>query len=151
MSIEFSIATEKDIEQLMGFFKHYGKLSKKRAECYTSHNFKVVAKDGEKIVGVLQWCIKEEPDDGVVEFEEIFVSENYREKGIGSKLLEYSIQSVKNQFRRVGYKPRRIFLFVGKENSAARKLYEKQGFRFIAEVGNLFADNEIETFYCLEL
>jgi len=46
-------------------------------------------------------------------------------------------------------KPRKIFLFVGKNNKIARALYEKHGFKLVCEVGNLFSDKEIEGFYSL--
>lgn len=146
-------ASKKDGEQLLGFFRHYNNrvISQNRIDCYLSYNFTIIAKDKDKIVGILQWYIKEDPRAGVAEFEELFVLEEYRGKGIGSALIEHAIQSVKDCFTNLKIKPRKIFLFVAKKNGSARKLYLKHGFELLADVGGLFSDVEIELFYCLNL
>lgn len=149
--IKIVLATKKDAKQLLEFFRHYKAegVIKKRIDCYLSHNFTVVAKDKKKIIGILQWHVKEDPRAGVAEFEEIFVSQNYRGGGIGSALIKYAVQSVKDYFVKIKIKPRRIFLFVGKENEIGRILYEKNGFKFVVETGDLFSNDKIELFYCL--
>lgn len=147
------LASEKDRKQLLEFFKHYKvrEAINNMVACYLSHNFSVIAKYADTIVGLLQWHVKENPKLGLVEFEEVFVVESHRRKGIGTLLLEYAIQSVRDYFRKIGIKHRKIFLFVGKNNASARALYERHGFRFISEVGNLFFDTETELFYSLNL
>jgi ribosomal protein S18 acetylase RimI-like enzyme len=148
-----SQATNKDRNQLYDSFKHYKikEIIENRVDCCLSHNFTVVAKGEDKIIGKLQWIIKEDPNAGVVEFEEMFVSEEYRRKSIGSLILKYAIQSVIQNFKKINIKPRKIFLFVGKNNRAARDLYEKHGFKKVSEVGYLFSNKEIELFYSLDL
>lgn len=152
-SIKIALASKKDKEQLLEFFKHYKVESviKKRVGCYLSHNFTVIAKDKNNIVGALQWYMKEDPKLGITEFEEVYVSENYRNKRIGSSLVKFAIQSVRNHFRKIGIKPRKIFLFVSKENKIARVLFEEHGFKRISKVDNLFYNNRTELIYCLEL
>jgi len=150
-NIKIVLASKNDKKQLLDFFQHYKikTIIQNRIDCYLSHNFTVVAKDKNKIVGILQWYVKEDPKSGVVEFEEICVSENYRGRGIGSLLMKYAIQSVKNYFKRNKIEPRKIFLFVSEENKAGRGLYEKYGFKLTSEAGNLFSDTEKELLYCL--
>jgi ribosomal protein S18 acetylase RimI-like enzyme len=152
-NIKITIANKRDKKQLMIWFKHYGadKFVKKRVDCYIEHNSTIVAKDKNKIVGVLQWHVKEDPNYGVAEMEEVFVSENYRRQGIGSLLVTFAIKTIRKYFTKLKFKPRKIFLFVGKENIAARKLYEKCGFKLVCSVGNLFHDKEEELFYTLDL
>ncbi len=152
-SIKLALATKRDKRRLFNYFNHYKvkKLVERRVDCYISHNFTVIAKDKNKIVGILQWYIKEDPKAGVVEFEEINVLKEYRGKGVGSLLIEYAIQSVKDYFREIKIKPRKIFLFVSEKNEVARYLYEKHGFKFVSEVSNLFSDTEAELFYSLSL
>jgi ribosomal protein S18 acetylase RimI-like enzyme len=120
-------------------------------DCYLGHNFTILAKDLDRIVGVLQWYLKEDPTAGIVEFEEYHVRAEYRGKGIGSRLVDYAIQSVKAYFRALGLQPRRIFLFVGSENRAARAVFEKFGFESVGEAQGLFFENEPLLIYCLRL
>ena len=153
MAIKVVSANKRDKKQLLGWFTHYElkRIINNRVDCYLSHNSTIVAKDKNKIIGILQWYIKEEPDDGLTEFEEVFVSKEYRGRRIGALLVEYAIKSVKDYFKKLRIKPRKIFLFVSKNNKAARVLYEKFGFKKIANVGNLFHDREQELFYVLDL
>lgn len=134
------------------YFRHYGirELIERRISAYLFYANTIVAKEKDKIVGTLQWHVKEDPNAGVAEFEEIHVLEGYRGKGIGSRLMEKGIEDVKSHFKKNGISARRIFLFVEK-NCPARLLYERFGFRLVAEVGNLFTDGETETLYVLKL
>lgn len=78
-NIEVSLATEEDRQQLLEHFKHYlnQEIIEKRVDCYLYHNFTVVAKDKDRVVGVVQWYVKENPRDGIVEFEEVHILEQY--------------------------------------------------------------------------
>ena len=151
--IKIALATEKDRNQLLIFFKHYKvkKVINNRVDCYLSHNFSIMAKDKNKIVGVLQWYIKENPQNGLVEFDEVFVFEGYRGKKIGSSMVEFAIQSVKNFFKKNKINPRRIYLFVSENNKVARALYEKYNFKYVSNIGYLFSDKEKDLMYILKL
>lgn len=153
MEIILSTATINDKPQLLAFFKHYSnpEILENRIDCFLTHNSTILAKDNDRIVGTLQWHIKEDPNCGVVEFEEFHVLESHRGKGIGSSLLEKGIQSVKDAFSELGIEPRRIFAFVGSQHDAARKVFEKFGFEQISEVGNLLSETETDLIYCLEI
>lgn len=153
INIKITLAIEKDKKQLLEYFKHYKvkEIIEKRVDSYLIHNFTVVAKDEDKIIGILQWHVKENPQAGVVEFEEVHVLDSYRGKGIGSSIVKFAIQSVKDYFKNININARKIFLFVSKNNKIARALYEKHGFKFISEIDNLFSNDEIELFYSLDL
>ena len=79
-----------DKEDLAETFQHFKdeKAMMNRAECYLSHNNSIVAKDGNRIIGKMLRYIKENPHDGIVEFEELYVFENYRRKGPPSFFLK---------------------------------------------------------------
>lgn len=87
--IKYSIATKEDRKKLLRLFGHYGnkKIVERRIECYLAHNFTVIARDNDKIAGVLQWYPKEEPSNGAAEIEELYVLADYRGRGIGSNLI----------------------------------------------------------------
>jgi len=137
---------------LIEYFKHYSNdnFIKKRVECYLEHNSTIIAKENNKIIGMLQWYVKENPNSGVAEFEEVFVNKEERGKGIATKLVQKAIKEVNLFFKKNNIKPRKIFLFVSKNNKSARRLYESNGFKFIAELNNLFSEDN-ELFYCLNL
>lgn len=150
--IKIAPATLKDKLLLKPFFRHYDpKTAANRLDCYLTHNHTIVAKDDHQIVGILQWHIKEDPNLGVAEFEEVFVAKNFRGSGIGSKLVEFGIKEIVKHFLSIHKKPRQIYLFVSQNNPGARHLYEKFGFKKIANLKNLFSDSENELFYSLKI
>jgi ribosomal protein S18 acetylase RimI-like enzyme len=151
--IRIDIASASDQDELEKTFQHFNdKITmKNRAECYLSHKFAILAKDKDRIVGKMLWYVKEDPNNGVAEFEELFVFEEYRKKGIGSELIKVSINAARNHFKKLGVESRRIFLFVYENNKIARKLYEKFEFEFIANLGHLHTESENDLFYMLDL
>lgn len=153
MKILIKLATKKDKSGLLRFFEHYknNNIVNNRVECYLSHNHTIIASDNNKIIGIAQWSIKEDPKSGVAEIEEVFVLNEYRNQGIGRKLIEFTINSIKNNFNKISLNPRKIYLFVSKNNLAAITLYQSLGFQEISQLGNLFSDSETELFYCLDL
>ncbi|MFW9898480.1 MAG: GNAT family N-acetyltransferase [Candidatus Thorarchaeota archaeon] len=151
--MEIKKATSNDKEQLIKSFRHYNikKHIEDRVECYLSHNNTIIALENNQLIGRVQWQIKEDPNLGAVEFEAIYVVKEFRRKGVGSSLLKFAIQSVKDYFKDIGIKSRRIFLFVNQNNINARHLYEKFGFKCITNLGKLFSDTENELLYALDL
>lgn len=153
MELSLALATEMDRDDLSAYFKHYPVKAavSDRVCCYTSHNFTVIAKLGPLIAGIVQWYVKENPAAGLVEFEEVYVKQEFRRRRIGYLLVEFAIRSVKFYFHKVGIQPRKIYLFLTRENRVARSLYEKLGFVFVSEAGHLFSDTETDLLYALNL
>lgn len=146
-AIEISTAKPKDKIQLLKIFSDYGALSEQRVECYLKHNSTVVAKDKDKVIGITQWHVKENPCDGLAEVEEVYVANGYRNKGIGKKLVLFALKNATNYFKKNKFKLRRVFVFTSSTNIPARKLYESCGFRFRAAVGDIFKDGANEVVY----
>ena len=93
MSIKITLATTRDKKYLEDFFKHYQnqKLIKSRVEAFLNFGQTIIAKDAKQIIGLIQWQIKEDPNLGVVELEEVHVLASYQRQGIGSKLINQAI------------------------------------------------------------
>lgn len=146
-------ASSQDIDQLNIFFGHYKieKLIQNRVDCYLKYNHTIVAKDNQKIIGTIQWLIKENPNQGVVEFEEVNVNLAYQKQGVGSKLMKNSIESVKNFFNQNNLKLRKIYLFVSESNLIAQRFYNKFGFKNEAKIKNLFSNLETELLFVLDI
>ena len=152
-AIRIENVTPDDQKQLEETFQHFKDktVMRKRAECYLFHNNTVLAKDGEHIIGKVLWYVKENPHDGLVELEELYVLEEYRRKGVGSELIKFSINAVQKYFKSLGIEPRRIYLFMNENNLGARNLYENFGIKHIANLGHLHSDDENDIFYILDL
>jgi len=151
--MEIRKAKRQDKARLIEHFKHYKnkKLIENRVNCYLEHNSTIIAEENNEIIGLAQWFVKENPNSGVAEIEEVFVNPNFRGKGIGSGLIDFIIEDIKDFFKANNIKLRKIFLFVSKNNVAARRLYEKFGFKQISELNDLFSHKEQEVFYCLSI
>ena len=80
-----------------------------------------VAKDGEKVVGFVSFGeYRGEDLENAGEIYAIYVLEDYYSLGIGTRLVETAVENLKDF--------RTIALWVFKDNSRARKFYEKCGF-----------------------
>jgi ribosomal-protein-alanine N-acetyltransferase len=151
--ISISNASNQDLDQLKNFFGHYNidSIIQNRVNCYIEHNHTIIAKDNEKIIGTIQWLVKEDPNLGVVEFEEIHVNFGYQKQGIGTKLMNFAINSVRELFKKNNIKLRKIYLFVSENNLIAQEFYKKFGFKEETKVKNLFSDSENELFFVLNI
>ena len=146
-------ATADDRAKLIDWFSVYEVAAQRdaRVDCFLEHNATMLAKDLEKIVGVLQWSIVEDMGAGVVEMQEVMVDKQYRRQGIGSALVAHALSSIQKTYVAQGVVLRKIFLFVAKENLPAIALYERHGFRHVADLGTLFDDCKVESFYVLDV
>jgi len=76
---------------------------------------------------------------------------SYQKQGIGSKMMEFCLDSIKKYFQENSLNLRKIYLFVSESNLAAQKFYEKFSFIKAAKINNLFSDYGNELFYVLDL
>ena len=67
---------------------------------------------------------------------DLAVSEKYRNKGIGKELIEKTLDLAK------GSKIKSIFLEVRESNEAARRLYQKLGFKLLGKRKGYYPKNE---------
>ncbi len=67
----------------------------------------------------------------------IAVLDDYRGRGIGSELMKYSMESMKND-----YGAKEVYLEVRVSNEPAIKMYEKLGFKKIKIIPNYYSDGE---------
>jgi ribosomal protein S18 acetylase RimI-like enzyme len=93
--------------------------------------FLVVSECNEKIVGAILYKIEKNPEDTLLNerkygyIEEMIVSEAFRGKGIGKKLLDYVINGF--QIKNI----KEIEIDVWEKNEIGLKFYEDQGFKTI--------------------
>ena len=147
--IEIKLAKKEDVDKLVNYLKHYRNdgFNRKKQKCYTSHNHTIIVCDSEKIVGLNQWYVKENPQDGLVEFEELHILEDYRGKGIATKLAKFSIESVKEHFAELNIEPKGVYVFITKGNVAVEKLLVNLGFEKKGKVNDFFKIGETQLVY----
>jgi len=147
-------ADRSDLETLSRIYEEpYGgyETAKKFVEMYLDHYFvKMVEVEG-KNIGRLIWFPREDPKLGWAEILDIRVEEEYRRKGLGLKLLLETVKDIKAHFASLGHKARCIILFTSQDNVAARKLYEKAGFRKVGYGGYISEEGTPELLYALNL
>ena len=148
----FRNADKSDLETLSRIYaKPYGGYRKARefVEMYLDHYFvKMVEFEG-KNVGRLVWFPREDSKLGWAEILDIHVEEEYRRRGLGLKLLQETVRDIEAHYKSMGYKARCIILFTNESNTAARRLYEKAGFRKVGYGGYVSEDGTPELLYAL--
>lgn len=108
----FQYVDTKDKDEILRIQKYVLEHINKQIELY-----KVIIVDGE-IVGSL---LVEDKDDGVI-LDEIYLEEDYRNKGIGTKIIKQVLLGNKI-----------VYLWVYQKNKKAIKLYKSLGFKVIQE------------------
>lgn len=106
---------------------------KKRIE--TGKIFLFKATEKENMLGFIELEIFEE---GMARINGLTVKEKFRNNGIAKKLLEHSLDFLKNK----GVK--RILLLVKQKNDPAKKLYKEAGFSFIGMYHRELDDTVVE-------
>lgn len=152
MEIILRNATESDFTVLCSMYeKPYGglEIARKFARMYLDHYFwKLVEVDG-KIVGGFLWFPRESPKLGWAEVLDIWIDENYRRGGFGFRLMTEAIKDIESYHRSFGHRTKCVILFTSESNIAARRLYEKAGFKKIGYGGCIGEDGTKELLYSL--
>ena len=103
-----------------------------------------VAEEGNEILGYILWMEKGGfRKKAVFELEQICVKKDYRNQGIGKKLIKESLEEVKNYIENRGSTLKKVLVTTGVENEA-RKLYEDAlGAKPECTLRNLFREDEL--------
>ena len=80
-----------------------------------------------------------------VDLQDLFVAENYRQKGVGKALVTAFISDTKAR----GIK--KLFLEVRESNAVAKSVYENAGFKFLSVRKKYYPDGENALVYIKEL
>ena len=107
-----------------------GEITQRRLQDYKTTNY-IVAIEDNTIVGVCRYIDNEDNDyiiDGVKsEIIALYVEPNLKGNGIGSKIFEYVKDDLKRRHKN------NMILWCLKDNTSARKFYEKHGGILVGE------------------
>jgi len=154
MNINIRLANLRDITRLtdhiVKYFKDPRDFCRTRIAYSIRNNFIVLAEDldNKEIAGKLIFQAKENPKLGVGEFEAVEVHpEEYQGIGIGSRIVQRSIEEARRYFDGYDTEMRWLYLFVRSDNEAAKNLYKKFGFKEGNLLGKMFVDKEPDEQY----
>jgi len=156
MTIEILHASKKDLPRLVEVFSNTDlktSLEESRwfVSCYLDYHNVLLAKVDGEIQGACFWRIEGERYSGLGWIENIWVEEQFRELGLGEKLMRGAVEDIKDFFTKHGVKPRKVVLTTQEERRSARKLYEKVGFKHVASIEEMYDPGGHDMIYILDL
>lgn len=107
----------------------------------------IVAEEDNKIIGIVSWIIHGLPKHELAELDRIAVLPTYRGRGIGKALFNALIKEANEEYKKYGYRLRKLYLLTHASNKNAHEFYEKLGMKLEAVLKNHFYDNEDEYVY----
>ncbi len=127
MELTFEVLKEpnlKDINDFQLLFPNWKRKSilKKLKETENKKDKRIIVRDQEKIIAHLKINFHKDIHKHRVILSSMVVIESYRKKGIGEKLVKFSIKNLPKEIKL-------ILLEVNENNKTALKLYKKLGFK----------------------
>lgn len=97
-------------------------------EVKKGHHYIVAASEG-KVVGITTWLIHGLPKHGLCELDRIAVLPEVRGKGVAKELFNALIKLADEEYRKSGFKLRKLYLLTHEDNERAQAFYEKVGMK----------------------
>ena len=132
--VEFRSTTPKDAEQIAVVLK----------ECYNidsieeginvfkheteKHHHFIVAVDNGKVIGLTTWLMHGLPKHQLCELDRIAVMPEYRGRGVAKLLFDELVKKAQDEYKKHGYKLRKLYILTHDDNKRAQTFYEKLGF-----------------------
>ena len=109
----------KDLKEGISVFKN---------EIKKSHNY-IVAEENGKIIGIVTWLMHGLPKHQLCELDRIAVLPEARGKGLAQELVKQLIIDVNKEYKKYGWKLRKLYLLTHTDNTRAQDFYKKVGFK----------------------
>ena len=89
----------------------------------------VVAENNGKIAGFASWKPHDRPYHELAELHAIAVDDNFKGKGLSSKIFEKLVEQAKGFYESRGHALRKLYVLTHENNERAIKFYERIGFK----------------------
>ena len=143
---DFKSATSADIPLLEKMYRTEVENHAERARTFAEDlcfRYKtILALEDNELCGTATWEPRGGFDDGVIEMIGLGVNEDYRRKGIATKLVNIMIDEASKFYSEQGYNLRVILLFMEKGNETARKFYSANRFKEVANLPSLYPSDD---------
>jgi ribosomal protein S18 acetylase RimI-like enzyme len=99
-----------------------------REEIVKRYNY-IVADDNGRIAGITTWQMHGLPKHELCELDRIAVLKEYRGKGLGASLLRALITDAKMEYKKKGFRLRKLYILCHADNKGAHKFYRRMGLK----------------------
>ena len=89
----------------------------------------IVAEEGGKIIGIVTGAMHGLPKHMLCELDRIAVLPEYRGKGISTAFFNFLKEDADNEYKKHGYRLRKLYLLTHDDNERAHAFYHKMGFK----------------------
>lgn len=89
----------------------------------------IVADDDGRIAGITTWQMHGLPKHQLCELDRIAVLKEYRGKGVAQALFKALIKDANSEYKKNGFRLRKLYILCHADNKIAHKFYKKIGMR----------------------
>ena len=107
------------IEEGIGVFK---------SETGLGHRY-IVAEEKGEIIGIVTWKMHGLPKHELCELDRIAVLHKFKGKGIAKELFHKLMEDANEEYKRHGFKSRKLFILTHADNKRAQAFYKKIGMK----------------------
>ena len=115
-------------------------------ETKKGHHYIVAEEDG-KIIGLVTWLMHGLPKHMLTELDRIVLLPESRGKGIGKQLVEALKKDADKEYKKHGFKLRKLYLLTHADNKDAHAFYEKMGFKHETTLKRHYYEDKDEFVY----
>ncbi len=127
------------VEEGIWVFKH---------ETKKHHNYIVAEEDG-KVIGIVTWKMHGLPKHELFELDRIAVLPEFRGKGIAKELFSKLLEEANKEYKKHGFKSRKLFILTHEDNKRAQAFYEKMGCKHETTLKNHYYHGKDERIYSI--
>ena len=141
--------TEQIAEVLISFYNMDDKEEAKRTfinERIKGHHY-IVAEENGKIIGLVTWLMHGLPKHMLAELDRIVLLPESRGKGMGKVLFEALKKDADEEYKKHGFKLRKLYLLTHADNKDAHTFYEKIGFKHETTLKSHYYEGKDEFVY----
>ena len=126
-------ATSKDAEQIAVVLKECYNIDsiKEGTEVFKKETSKrynyIVAVEDEKVIGIVTWQMHGLPKHQLCELDRIAVMPEARGKGVARELFDALIKEADAEYKKHGFKLRKLYILTHADNERAQSFYGKMG------------------------
>lgn len=115
-------------------------------EAKKGYNY-IVAEENGKIIGIVTWQVHGLPKHELCELDRIAVLPEARGKGVARELFDALIKGADKEYKKHGFKLRKLYILCHADNKRAHAFYEKMGCKHETTLKNHYYEGRDEFVY----